>query len=190
MVSHSPLLQRPVYYLRFQVFGKSHAVEGGARLCNTLYTRQAYLRRLKLSKLKNWCLSKISQWWNDNAFLSKVFMAFLNNDSILLRVVVLVNDQFIKQYSICEKIIVYKNSLAALVSRNGLTCLKFCKLNLTLFATFFTWRLNVRVESYVTPRYLKSLTISSSCPLRNTLECDTFIFCLVNAIQTVFLMFR
>ncbi len=47
----------------------------------------------------------------------------------------LVNDQFIKQYSICEKIIVYKNSLAALVSRNGLTCLKFCKFNLTLFAT-------------------------------------------------------
>ncbi len=76
----------------------------GARLCNTLYTKQAYLRRLKLSKLKNLCLSKISQWWNDNAFLSKVFMAFLNKDSILLRVVVLVNDQFIKQYSICEKI--------------------------------------------------------------------------------------
>ncbi len=108
---------------------------GGARLCNTLYTKQAYLRRLKLSKLKNVCLSKISQWWNDNAFLSKVFMAFLNKDSILLRVVVLVNDQFIKQYSICQKIIVYKNSLAALVSRNGLTCLKFCKFNLTLFAT-------------------------------------------------------
>ncbi len=83
MVSHSPHLQRPVYYLRFQVFGKSHAAEGGARLCNTLYTKQAYLRRLKLSKLKNVCLSKISQWWNDNAFLSKVFMAFLNKDSIL-----------------------------------------------------------------------------------------------------------
>ncbi len=91
MVSHSPHLQRPVYYLCFQVFGKSHAAEGGggrgegggARLCNTLYTKQAYLRRLKLSKLKNVCLSKISQWWNDNAFLSKVFMAFLNKDSIL-----------------------------------------------------------------------------------------------------------
>ncbi len=65
-------------------------------------------------------------------------MAFLNRDSILLRVAVLVNDQFVKQYSICEKIIVYKNNLAALVSRNGLTCLKFCKLNLTYFATFCT----------------------------------------------------
>ncbi len=185
MVSHSPHLQRPVYYLRFQVFGKSHAAEGGQDYV-TLYIPNKHTWDVKkLSKLKNLCLSKISQWWNDNAFLSKVFMAFLNKDSILLRVVVLVNDQFIKQYSICEKIIVYKNSLAALVSRNGLTCLKFCKLNLTLFATFFTWHLNVRVESYVTPRYLKSLTISSSCPLRNTLECDTFIFCLVNAIQTV-----
>jgi len=30
------------------------------------------------------------------------------------------NDQFVKQYSICEKIIVCKNNLAALVSRNGL----------------------------------------------------------------------
>ncbi len=116
MVSDSPHLQRPVYYLLFQVFGKSHAAEG-ARLCNTLYTKQAYLRRLKLSKLKKLCLSKLSQWWNDNAFLSKVFMDFLNKDSILLRVVVLVNDQFIKQYSICEKIIVYKNSLAALSTK-------------------------------------------------------------------------
>ncbi len=53
MVSDSPHLQRPVYYLLFQVFGKSHAAEG-ARLCNTLYTKQAYLRRLKLSKLKNY----------------------------------------------------------------------------------------------------------------------------------------
>ena len=83
----------------------------------------------------------------------------------------LVNDQLVKQYSICEKIIVYKNNLAALVSRNGLTCLKFSKLNLTLFATFFTWLLNVRVESYMTPRYLNSLLISSSCPLRKSSRC-------------------
>ncbi len=56
---------------------------------------------------------KISQWWNDNAFLSKVFMAFLNKDSILLRVVVLVNDQFIKQYSICEKITYWVNLVSS-----------------------------------------------------------------------------
>ncbi len=69
----SPRLQRPVYYLRFEVLAKSHAAEGGggARLCNTLHIKQAYLRRFELSKLKNVCLSKISQWWNDNVFYQK-----------------------------------------------------------------------------------------------------------------------
>ncbi len=68
------ITQSPIYST---TFGKSHAAEGGARLCNTLYTKQAYLRRLKLSKLKNVCLSKTSQWWNDNAFLSKAFLVIM-----------------------------------------------------------------------------------------------------------------
>lgn len=90
----------------------------GARLWSTLYEKTAYLTFLSLSK--------ILQWWNDKAFLSNVFIAY-----------VFYYNQCAKQYSMCETIIVYKNTFAALVSRNGLTCLKYCKLNLTICYPFY-----------------------------------------------------
>lgn len=117
-------------------------------------------------------------------------MALLKSTSIGLSVVILVSDQFVKQYSICENIIVCKYSLAALRLRNGLICLKFCRLNLTLFATLFMWHLNVKVESNVSPRYLNSFTIFNSSLLRNTLDCITFVFCYENTMQTVLLVFK
>ena len=90
--------------------------------------------------------------------------------SMGLRIVVPVQDQFVKQYSMCDKIIHWRYDLAALTVKKGLICLKFWRLNLIVFETFFTCFLNVRVESNMTPRYLNSGTSSSSTSPRNTFD--------------------
>ena len=60
-------------------------------------------------------------------------------------------------------------SLAASVVRYGRMCLKLARLNLTVFITFLTCRLNDRFESIMIPRYLNSETTLSFTPLTKTL---------------------
>ena len=55
-------------------------------------------------------------------------------------------------------------SLAASVVKYGLACLKLAKLNLMVLATFLTCFLNVKLQSKMIPRYLKSDTAVSFSP--------------------------
>ncbi len=54
-------------------------------------------------------------------FLCNTFIAFLYNDYFVFRVLSLMNDQLLKQYSIWEKIIECKHNLAASTVKNGLS---------------------------------------------------------------------
>ena len=61
-------------------------------------------------------------------------------------------------------------------------------LNLTVLDTFLMCFLNVRLESVITPRYLKCGTSSSSTPSRNTCDLSSLVDFLLNTMHTVFLV--
>lgn len=107
-----------------------------------------------------------------------------------LSVAVHVSDQLVRQYTKCAKIMECRNVLAAFSVKLFLMCLKFRRLNLMWVATFLTWLLKVRVESRVTPRYLNSVTKSSSVPFTNMFECVICWARLEKIIHTVFLVFN
>lgn len=113
-------------------------------------------------------------------FLSRVFRAFLQSDSIGLSAVVHASDQLVKQQSICERIIQCKNIQAALLLNEFLICLKLARLYLTELDTF------LMCQSRMTPRYLNSLTKASSSPPRKTPESretpEHVVLCLIQSV--------
>ena len=95
------------------------------------------------------------QWWCEYGFLSNTLIALLHSCSMGFRFVAQANDQFVKQYSMWDRIIQWRYDFAALTVKKGLICLKCCKLNLTVLDTFLICFLKVKFESIMTPRYLK-----------------------------------
>jgi len=151
---------------------------------------RSYIQHRHILALENFqnLVSYISVIVNSNIviFLSNIFKARLKSDSIGLSVVAFVSDQFIKQHSIWEKIIEWRNILAALHESDGLIYLKFARLNLTVFERQLTWFLKDSVGSNTTPIYLNSFTICISSCFKNMFERVISICRLENIIQTVF----
>ena len=64
------------------------------------------------------------QWWYELGFLSNTLIALLYSCSIGFRFVAQANDQFVKQYSMWDRIIQWRYDFAALTVKKGLICLK------------------------------------------------------------------
>ena len=130
------------------------------------------------------------QWQYELGFLSNTLIALLYSCSMGFRFVAQANDQFVKQYSMWDRIIQWRYDFAALTVKKGLICLKCCKLNLMVLDTFLICFLKVKFESSMTPRYLKWGTSYISAPFKNTLDPSILTGRLLNIMHTVFFAFN
>ena len=89
------------------------------------------------------------QWWYAFGFLSNTLIALLYSCSIGFRFVAQANDQFVKQYSMWDRIIQWRYDFAALTVKKGLICLKCLQVEFNGIGYF----LNMFLKSQVRVHY-------------------------------------